>query len=160
MNALVIYDSQFGNTEQIARAIGRELSPSYTVTIARIKEIVPARLAEYDLIVAGSPTQRFRPTAGMTEYLKSIPAGALAGIRVAAFDTRLTVEEIEKVAILAFFVRIFGYAAAPIARQLMKKGGRQAAAPEGYYVAGMEGPLVSGELERASSWARSLALHP
>jgi len=71
-------------------------------------------------------------------------------------DTRLTTSEIEKIRILAFFVRVFGYAAAPIAGRLVKKGGELAVPPEGFYVASGEGPLVEGELERAAAWARQI----
>jgi hypothetical protein len=54
------------------------------------------------------------------------------------------------------YVRTFGYAAKPIARSLTKKGGELHLPPEGFYVQGMEGPLVEGELERAEDWARQI----
>jgi hypothetical protein len=55
------------------------------------------------------------------------------------------------------FVRLFGYVAALIANSLEKKGGELAIAPEGFYVADAEGPLVEGELERAK-WARHIVV--
>lgn len=57
-------------------------------------------------------------------------------------------------------VKIFGYAAEPIARQLMKKGGTLALPPEGFYVKASEGPLKDGELDRAAAWARQIQIHP
>jgi flavodoxin I len=51
-------------------------------------------------------------------------------------------------------VKLFGYAAEPIAAKLQKKGGTLAAPPEGFFVGGTEGPLKEGELERAAQWAR------
>ena len=57
---------------------------------------------------------------------------------------------------MAFFVRIFGYAAKPIADRLAKKGGDLAVPPEGFYVGDMEGPLLEGELERAADWAKQI----
>ena len=108
------------------------------------------------MLVVGSPTQRFSPTGPTTAVLKSIPQDGLRGVKVAAFDTRITVAEIERIKILAFFVKLFGYAAEPIADRLQKKGGELAVPPEPFYVGGTEGPLLEGELERAAEWARKI----
>ena len=54
----------------------------------------------------------------------------------------------EKVRHPGVFVKIFGYAAKPIADRLTKKGGNLAVPAEGFYVGGTEGPLLEGELER------------
>jgi flavodoxin len=156
MKTLVVYDSEFGNTEKIARAIAAALGPQETVAVKRVGEVQPPQLAGLDLLVVGSPTQRFRPTPAINQLLKELPSGALAGVRVAAFDTRLTEAELGQNRVLGFFVGIFGYAAKPIADQLEKQGGTPAAPPEGFYVAGMEGPLLEGELARAEKWAGQL----
>ena len=58
---------------------------------------------------------------------------------------------------LTAFVKLFGYAAEPIAKALVKAGGQQVAAPEGFFVTDSEGPLKDGELERAEAWARGIA---
>jgi len=108
------------------------------------------------LLIVGSPTQKFRPTGATTNFLKGIPQNGLQGIKVAAFDTRFPESEIERVRILAFFVRIFGYAAKPIADRLEKKGGELVIPPEGFFVEGTEGPLQEGELERAAGWAKQI----
>jgi flavodoxin len=92
----------------------------------------------------------------MRDFLNKIPKKGLQGIRVAAFDTRLTVQEIEKSPPLPFFVRIFGYAAERIAKKLVNKGGKLVLPGEGFYVEGMKGPLVKGEVERAEKWAEQL----
>jgi hypothetical protein len=80
-----------------------------------------------------------------------LPSGSLRGVKVAAFDTRVAVAE--GPAILKFFVKLFGYAAEPMAKQLVKKGGTQAMEPAGFIVEGTEGPMCEGELERAAAWA-------
>jgi hypothetical protein len=108
-------------------------------------------------LIVGSPTQKFRPTGATTRLLKSIPKNGLEGVKVAAFDTRFTESEIGRVRILAFFVSIFGYAAEPIADRLQKKGGTLVTPPEGFYVGDTEGPLLDGELERATAWAQDIA---
>ena len=157
MKALVAFDSAYGNTEQVARAIGAALGPQEDVGVLRVGEVAPEHLAGVSLLVAGSPTQKFSPTGPTTRFLKRIPKDGLNGIRVAAFDTRFTEAEIAKVKILAFFVRLFGYAAEPIADRLQKKGGELVVPPEPFYVSGTEGPLLDGELERAGAWAKQIA---
>jgi len=157
MKAMVAYDSAYGNTEQIARAIGSALGSPGDVEVLRIGDVTPQQLAGLSLLVVGCPTQKFSPTAPTTALLKGIPAGGLKGVRVAAFDTRFTVAAIEKVKILAFFVNLFGYAAETIADRLQKKGGELAAPPEGFYVGDTKGPLLEGELERAAEWAHKIA---
>ncbi len=156
MKALVVYDSVFGNTEQIAQAIGNALGSQEDVEILRVGNVKPEQLTGLKLLIVGSPTRQFRPTAATTSLLKSIPKNGLKGVKVAGFDTRFTVSEIEKVRILAFFVRIFGYAAKPISDRLQKKGGELIIPPEGFYVEGIEGPLKEGELERAADWAKQI----
>ena len=49
-----------------------------------------------------------------------------------------------------------GYAAKPILKQLIRKGGENIAEPEGFYVEGEKGPLRENEIERAKEWAKSL----
>ncbi len=156
MKALVVYDSEFGNTEIVARAIGEVLGSDGEVDVRRVSDVQPEEFEELDVLVVGSPTQQFNPTKATTSFLKGIPKNGLSGTKVAAFDTRLTVEEIEETAVLAFFVRIFGYAAKPIGNTLKEKGGELVIPPDGFLVQGMKGPLVEGELERAEAWAREI----
>jgi len=156
MKAMVVYDSAYGNTEQIAQAIGQALGSVPDVEVVRASDVKPEQLAGLTLLIVGSPTQKFRPTGATNSFLKGIPKNGLEGVKVAAFDTRFTVSAIEKVRILAFFVKIFGYAAKPIAYQLEKKGGELAILHEGFYVGDTKGPLLEGELERAADWAREI----
>jgi flavodoxin I len=156
MKAMVVYDSAYGNTEKIAQAIGQALGSPEDVEIVRVGDVKPEQLTGTALLVVGSPTQRFRPTGATTSFLKGIPQNGLQGVKVAAFDTRLPVSEIERVRVLAFFVKIFGYAAKPIADRLEGKGGELVIPPEGFFVEGTEGPLQEGELERAADWAKQI----
>jgi flavodoxin I len=157
MKAMVVYDSAFGNTEKVAQAIGQALGPAEEVKTVRVGNVRPEDLAGVTLLVVGSPTQRFSPLPTVTSFLKGIPGNGLRGVKVAAFDTRATQADIDKIRILAFFVKIFGYAAEPMANRLVKKGGELVVPAEGFYVADTEGPLVEGELERAIAWARQIA---
>ena len=155
MNTLVIYDSFFGNTEQIAQAVGKTLGSPDQVGISRVSDVKPGQLAGIKLLIVGSPTRGFRPTPAIVDLLKSISANALQGVKVAAFDTRIATSDIKSAA-LRIMVSFGGYAAAPIAAQLKKKGGELIAPPEGFFVQDREGPLKPGELERAAKWAAQL----
>ncbi len=156
MNVLIVYDSVYGNTEKIAQAIGAALGSQGEVETLRVSNVKPEQLAGLKLLIVGSPTQKFRPTAATSNFLKGIPGNGLKGVKVATFDTRITQSQIEGTPVLAFFVKIFGYAARPMAAALQKKGGELSLPPEGFFVEGTEGPLKEGELERAAEWARQL----
>jgi flavodoxin I len=155
MQILVAYDSFFGNTEQIAHAIGKELGPGNRVSVLRIGEVKPEHLAGLDLLIVGSPTRAFKATPAITGMLNKIPKNGLMNVRVAAFDTGIPLGDI-KAFLLRFLVKLLGYAAKPIAARLRKKGGRLIVPPEGFLVTGTEGPLKAGEVERAAAWARQI----
>jgi flavodoxin len=149
MKALVVYDSVFGNTGQIAQSIGAALGTE----ALKVDEVQAEHLAGVALLAVGSPTRAFRPTPATVKFLKGLPAGSLKGVKVAAFDTRASLEDVNSV-ILNFFVKIFGYAAEPMLKLLQRKGGEAALPPEGFFVLESEGPLKEGELERAAAWIR------
>ena len=155
MKALIIFDSYFGNTDQVARAVGRGLEPQAQVEIRHVEAVKPAHIQGVDLLVIGSPTRAFKPTKALTDFLKSLPKGSLKGVCVAAFDTRISAKDIHS-AVGRFFVGTFGYAADPIASLLKKKGGSLTLPPEGFIVMDSEGPLKEGELERAAEWVKSI----
>lgn len=159
MKALVIYDSFFGNTEQIAQSIGNALASQEDVRILRVSNVKPEQLTGLKLLVVGSPTRAFSPTPAINRLLGSIPKHGLRGVKVAAFDTRISMNDIDS-RILPPLVKVFGYAAKPIADRLRKKGGELAIPPEGFFVEGSEGPLKEGELERAADWAKRIIATP
>ncbi len=152
MKSLVVYDSVFGNTEKVAQAMATAIGGQ----AIKIDALGADALEGVALLLVGSPTRAFRPTPAISTWLKGLPAGKLAGVRAAAFDTRISVEDANS-AILRVMVKLFGWAAKPIAKGLAKAGGQLAAEPEGYYVGASEGPLKEGELERAVAWAQALA---
>lgn len=145
--ALVVYDSAFGNTEQVARAIAAALPAGMEPRAVRAGLLDAADAAAVALLIVGSPTNGGRPTKQVQSFLDRLGRLA-AGTRVAAFDTRSTMK----------FARIFGYAAPRIADVLRAKGGTLAAPPEAFIVNGRADPLARGEIEHAGAWARKLAL--
>jgi len=152
MKTLIIYDSFFGCTEKIARAIGDSLGIPET-TVIRVSELKLEQLAGIELLIVGSPTRAFRPTKAITNFLKNIPVQGLKGVKVAAFDTRVLAADLNS-RIFNFFVKFFGYAAEPITAKLVKKGGNLITPPEPFYVKTAENSLKDGEPERAADWVK------
>ena len=155
MKISILFDSYFGNTEQIAQAIENALNENNDVEVLRISEISWQKVSGADILIVGSPTRGFRPSENTTNFLKNIPAKGLKGTKVAAFDTRISLNSIQSKP-LRFIVKTGGYAAKHIAKSLQKKGGLLILSPEGFLVSGEEGPLVEGELERAAKWAEKI----
>jgi len=153
MKTLIVYDSEYGNTEKIAEAIGKALGDN--VRVARVDDVSADDLQEYELVVAGSPTQGGRPTPLVKEFLTRIPDGSLKNVKVTAFDTRIV--SAGQGFMMKFFMGLLGFAAGRIARRLEAKGGQLVTQPEGFEVDGKEGPLHEGEVERAEAWAFTIA---
>ena len=156
MKALIIYDSMFGNTEQVAQVMATALADKVEVAVRRVGDVQLAALTGLDLLIVGSPTQGFQPLPAIKKLLDSLPAQGLKGVKVAAFDTRIAVADVGN-RFLTLMVNRFGYAAKPIANRLQKKGGQLVMPPEGFMVNGKEGPLKEGERERAADWAKHLS---
>ena len=150
MKTLIIYDSVWGNTEKIARAVGDALPGE--IIIARVTEVDQASLKSSDLIIIGSPTQGGRPLKSISGFLSGIPDCGLRDMPVAAFDTRTKVGGFALI-----LVNMLGYAANRIAKILKAKGGKLVIAPVGFLVTGKEGPIIEGEIKRAVIWAKELS---
>jgi len=162
MRAAVVCESWFGNTRRLAEEMARELGELGEVEIVSVDEQLPV-LSAVDLLVIGAPTHAHglsrvstRRSAvqrlggegpaghGARGWLHRLPPPA--GTRVAVFDTR-----IERPVFLV------GSAARSIARRLERRGYELVAPAESFFVLDVEGPLKDGEIERARSWAASLA---
>lgn len=149
MKSLVVYDSQFGNTEKIAQAITGGISSAISV---RVNKASLSDLKDVNLLIVGSPTQGGRATASMQQFLNQIPVGKLANINIATFDTRFSEKNVNFA--LKLLIKTIDYAAPKMAKLLTTKGGKLMVPPEGFIVVGKEGPLASGELERAARWIK------
>jgi flavodoxin len=165
MKALLIYDSRHGNTEKIACAIGdglvEGLGASSSVRVLPVGEAHADQLAGWDLLIVGAPTHGSHPSPAMKEFLDRVPDKALAGVKVAAFDTRTGMDTLNgAMRWFGKFLDRLGYAAPKVSSSLETKGGQVVMPPEGFIVKGTEGPLGEGELERATAWGRQIAANP
>jgi len=87
--ALVLYDSVFGNTEKIAKALSRGIQRHCGVDCLNIKEANPKKFAEYGLIAIGAPTQAHSAYKPMKDFLSGLEGTEnLAGVPGFAFDTK------------------------------------------------------------------------
>lgn len=161
MNALILYDSQFGNTEKIAQAIGLGLGAD--TKVLSVKETTTNILNNFNnldvlnILIVGSPTQGGKATLSVKNLINNIPTDGLKNIKVAAFDTRFL--EKDKNFALRALMKTVGYAAEKIAKLLESKGGHLALPPEAFFVEDKEGPLKDGELARAAEWAKKILQH-
>lgn len=153
MKALVMYDSYFGNTEDIAIAIGNALRGVLDVEVRRVTELDPKHVKGIDFLVIGSPTRAFHATKNTKNFLKGIAKKEYTHMKVIAFDTRISMEDVDS-KILNRMVKTFGYAAEPMGMMMEKRGAKLLVNPIGFYVIDTEGPLKEGEKERAALWAK------
>jgi flavodoxin len=152
MKVLVIADSAYGNTWEVASAIADAFGNS--ARAIRPPHVQVEDIAGLDLLIVGSPTQGGRPLPSITQCLRGLAPDGLKGIAVAAFDTR--VDARQQSLPLRLLVNLIGYAAPKIGRELTSHGGRQVVPLEGFIVEGKEGPVRAGEIQRAADWARRL----
>lgn len=154
MKTLILYDSFFGNTEQIGLAIAKAFETETTV-VKRTSEVAQADMEGITHLIIGSPTRGFKPSDVTTALLKNLPA-TLTGVKVATFDTRIALETI-KSRFFRFVVNTGGYASKTMANQLVKRKANLVVPPEGFFVTGEQGPLKDGEIERAMAWGQQIA---
>lgn len=161
MHAMVVYETVWGNTEQLAREIAEGIGAD-TVDVVDAASAPPAIEDDIDLLVVGGPTHAFSmSTASTRESARQqgatrIPAGGIrewierlstptSSVPVATFDTRVVSP------------RLPGSASKKAMKKLVALGFRPAVKPETFGVHGYSGPVADGELERARQWGRTVA---
>jgi hypothetical protein len=160
MKAVVVYESHWGNTELVARAIAEGIGQEARALTT--DEATGPAMAGVELIAAGAPVIAFAlPRDGvqrqlaadvkaprpadvshplLRSWLDGLPAGRGWG---AAFETRV-------------WWSLRG-ATGTIESRLKQAGYRRLARSERFIVSGGYGPLRKGELERAHGWGAALA---
>jgi hypothetical protein len=161
MKAVVVFESHWGNTAAVARAIAEGIGPEAQALTT--DEASPAVLADADLLIAGAPVIAFRlPSEGMLEsirrdaprdqvppdvshpsmraWLEALPRGHG---RSAAFETRMRWSP--------------GGATGAITHGLEGAGYSSLAKAQRFVVTSRYGPLRDGELDRARAWGAELA---
>ena len=165
MAALIVFESMFGNTRQIADAVTEGLSRHLPVEQVEVGAAPVVFGPDVEVLVDGGPTHAFGMTRpgtrqssaqqaddglvsrglGIREWLGALPRGS-SDVAVAAFDTRITRP------------RLPGSAAAAAERRLQRLGFRVLGRSQSFFVEGTTGPLARGERERARRWGEELAV--
>ena len=160
MNAIVVYESHWGNTAAVARAIAAGLGPDVPALDTDAAD--KTSLAGVDLIVAGAPVIAFSlPRTGMRKQL----AGDVKAPTPADLAHPLLREWLERLPPghgwgAAFETRIWWSprgATGTIESKLRRCGYTKLTKGERYIVAGAYGPVRDGEIERAWAWGTMLA---
>ena len=170
MKAIVVYESYWGNTASVARAIAEGLGEG--ARSMTTDEATEEALAGVGLIVAGSPIIAFQlPSEKTRRDMAAKPdkkapsppdlshpsirswlvtlsqAGAsgqgAAAVRAAAFETGFKLSP--------------GGSAGKILRMLGEKGYMPVAKKQRFLVKASYGPMKDGELDRAKAWGDELA---
>lgn len=155
MNTLVIVETAFGTTAELAEAIASVLGTT-AVPAQDAPTTVPAGT---QLVVLGAPTHNMGlpsaasraqavqrggqpPRTGVREWIQA--ASVPAGVRVVTFDT-VTGRS------------IFNGSAAKAAAGMLSKKRVAATRGESFLVTGTPPVLADGELDRARGWAAALS---
>lgn len=161
MRALIVFESEFGNTEQVARSVAVGLARHLEVDVLEVSSAPYSLVRRADLLVLGGPTHAFgmsNPSTrreagkeggthgsistGIREWIADLPPD---GRPVAVFDTKVRSN------------RWLPGAAKDALRELRRRGYQPVAGAATFYVAGPAGPLAAGEPERAEAWGEQIA---
>ncbi|HEU5227246.1 MAG TPA: flavodoxin domain-containing protein [Ktedonobacteraceae bacterium] len=145
MNTLVIYDSEYGNTQQIAQAIAEAFKEHGSVQLIAATEASMPSLQGVDLLVIGGPTQAHGLSPTLHTLLDKLPDQLLHGLPVASFDTRFRMAAV-----------ISGSAGRAIAHKLEREKAKLLVPAKSFFVTSREGPLEEGELENAARWVKTI----
>jgi hypothetical protein len=159
MKAVVVYESLWGNTATVARAIAEGLGAG--AKALSTAEAIGAAIAGADLIVAGAPVLGFRvPSAKMLQMIEQSHEKVAPDLSHPAMGAWLDSLPAGKGRSAAFESRIWwspGGSTGGIERGLESKGYARLAKAQRFIVAGKYGPLREGELEKARAWGAELA---
>jgi flavorubredoxin len=88
--AVILFDTRYGNTEKIARALAKGIRKSaIEVASSNIRDARIGELAEYDFIPIGGPTHYTTASEPMKDFLKKLEQTNLKDKYGFAFDTRV-----------------------------------------------------------------------
>ena len=130
VKALVVYDSMYGNTEKVAKALAAGLeSGGVDVDVVKVDAVKFDELGEVDLLCVGSPVHGWNASKPVNEFLEHLKiVEGLSGKKAFAFDTKMK-------------SRLAGSAGGKIERKLKDLGLTIAKPSESAIVKGREGPL-------------------
>jgi hypothetical protein len=139
---MIVFDSMFGDTRQIAYAIAEGMATwAPAEPDERVALVVVGGSARANGIRADAGPARL----GLKEWLIALAAPSRR-LAVATFDRRFRKPR-----------WLTGSAAVAAARWLVRRGCTLATPPESFFIEHGQGPLLPGDLDRARRWGASLA---
>jgi flavodoxin len=161
MKAVIVYQSLWGNTAEVARAIAEGIGPGAEVLTT--DEASAERVARADLLVAGAPVLGFSlPSDRILENVARSEADAPTPPDLTHPSMRSWLDALPRgtAPAAAFETRIWWSprgATSDIEGRLKKAGYRMIAKGQKFVVKDKYGPLRDGELDRARHWGKELA---
>lgn len=166
MTVLVVFESMFGDSQQIAEAIAAGIATTHPVTTTEVGKAPDAIPADVTLLVVGGPNHGFglpRPETrkdaagktdaplvtqgrGLREWLEVVSSQGTT--RAVTFDTRMDHPKV---------LTKMDHASHTSAKRLKKAGFPIAGESQHFVVTDVQGPLAPGEVERAQQWGTTLA---
>ncbi|MDH6706682.1 hypothetical protein P3T27_003409 [Kitasatospora sp. MAA19] len=176
MHTVIVYESMYGNTREIAQAIAEgvhQADPEAAVDCLPVAEAGPDQTRSADLLVVGGPTHLHGMSSGLSRRMAAAAEDHREGREEAAAEAHRTTrgpglrswfhdlpETESGTYAAAFDTRVdtprAGGAAEGIAHRLSGHHYDVVAEPEGFLVEGADGPLRAGELDRARAWGAGL----
>lgn len=169
MRAVVVYESMFGNTHEVAERIAEGLREGFEVEVLPVADAISRIVTDIDLLVVGGPTHAHgmshhatrsaavsqagddpaldaEPDAdgpGLRDWFRALPKEH--GTAAAAFDTRFDAPPL-----------VTGRASKGIARQLTRHGFDVVVDPASFLV-DKQNRLMTGQAQLAKAWGACLA---
>ena len=158
--ALVVYESFWGNTAAVARAVAEGIGPE--ARALSTAEAAPELVQDAQLLVVGAPVIGFAlARESMRDGIAADDGGGAHPPDLTAPSMRSWLDHLPSTAArgAAFETRIWWSprgATSDIERRLERAGWQRSSAPARFVVKDKYGPLRDGELERARAWGKAL----
>ena len=149
VKVIVVYESKYGNTKLVAETVikGMREVQGVETLLNELKEVDLNKIAEFDLILIGSPNHYGGPTKSVREFIDKLEKLNLDGRHFAVFDTYLGKGFFEK-------------AAKKMEKRISEKvpGLKQIAPRLSIAVQGSKGPVVEGEFPKCREFGKKIAI--
>lgn len=145
----VAYDTKYGNTKIAAKKIleGMKEAKEIETSIGYVKDVHPAKLADYDAILLGAPNHMGKPSRTMIKFVDSLAELDLKVQGVAVFGT------------YAGRVRAVDRAMRKLEKMVEKKLPNLNLISPGLSIRvnGIIGPIAEGELPKCVDFGKKIA---
>jgi hypothetical protein len=160
MNALIVIESEFGNTQAVAEAVSDGIrTTGRNVTLIEAEDAPAEVPADIDLLLVGAPTHNLhaptpasRRKAATAEGFLGRDTGVMEWIERAAHRPEITTFTFD-----TSISKVFSGSASTAIARALRRHGYDPVARRSFIVAGTTGPLRKGELELARLWGIYIA---